>query len=219
MSLRPFFLILFLMFISACAPSGPVKFYDGATRSPGEIARVRVPGPITVLEIDGRKINSPSQEEGFYELHLPPGNHRITFKYELYWGSADSGLMIKSDPSEVSYDFAAGKVYELVYQKPTSEDEAFTMASDFQATLVESDGGARIASHSPDQRPLPVVSSAPTPSAAQTPVVASPLPNANQAVSEDAVKRLKFWWLMAGEKEREEFRKWMQNEMPSFKQE
>lgn len=215
MSWRTLFLILLTTLISACAPSGPVKFYDGATKAPGEIARVRVPGPITVLEIDGRKVDSPSREDGFYELHLSPGRHRITFKYELYWGSANSGMLIKSDPSEVSHDFAAGQVYELVYEKPESEDEAFTMASDFQATLVEAGGTTRVASYPPDQRPAPVVSPAPA-SSPQTPVVSSTMPGADQAVREDAVKRLKFWWLMADEKEREAFRTWMQQEMPNF---
>ena len=33
--------------------------------------------------------------------------------------------------------------------------------------------------------------------------------DADTATREDAVKRLKFWWLMANEAERERFRRWM----------
>ncbi|MDR9436608.1 MAG: DUF2057 family protein [Thiohalophilus sp.] len=184
-----------------------------------EIALVKVPGPITTLAIDGRDIRAPSKEEGFYELHLSPGQHTLSFKYELYWGSSDSGMMIKSSPTEVQAHFRAGQVYELRYERPESEDEAFTMASDFQATLVERSGGQRIAATPSDEYPSGITNAEPvvpeTPAPAQTQASGS-LPDANQAVNEDAVKRLKFWWLMADETEREAFRQWMQQDMPNF---
>lgn len=212
-------LLVFLagILLQACTPTGPVKFYEGAARPAGQIARVKVPGPITVLEIDGREIRSPSTDEGFYELQLPPGAHRLTFRYELYWGSSVSGMIIKSDPVEINHNFAAGKVYELVYEKPASEDEAYTLADDFKATLVETDGSTRIVSRSPDERsvlPPPSTGAITT----RTPVVANPMPGAQEAVNEDAVKRLKFWWLMADEAERDAFRKWIQQDIPEFKQ-
>ncbi len=204
------FLFLAVILLQACAPTGPVKFYEGMTRPAGQIARVKVPGPITALEIDGRKIHSPFTEEGFYELHLPPGAHRLIFKYELYWGSADSGMIIKSDPIEFNHNFAAGKVYELVYKKPASEDEAYTMANDFQATLVDADGSTRVVSRSLDERTVAPASFS-EPATTKTPV-ANLMPSAEQAVNEDAVKHLKFWWLMTDEAERDEFRKWIQQE-------
>lgn len=212
-------LLLTTVLLAACAPTGPVKFYNGPEKPLSEIARVRVPGPITTLAIDGRDIRAPSKESGFYELHLSPGRHTLTFKYELYWGAADAGMLIKSSPTELQAHFKAGQVYELRYDKPESEDEAFTMASDFQATLVERDSGRRIAATPSDEYPSgitnaeAVVPNTPATTPAQT---SSSLPSADQATNEDAVKRLKFWWLMADEKEREEFRKWMQQNMPSF---
>lgn len=212
-------LLLTTVLLAACAPTGPVKFYNGPEKPLSEIARVRVPGPITTLAIDGRDIRAPSKESGFYELHLSPGRHTLSFKYELYWGPADAGMLIKSSPTEVQAHFKAGQVYELRYDKPESEDEAFTMASDFQATLVERGSGRRIAATPSDEYPSgitnaeAVVPNTPATTPAQT---SGSLPSADQATNEDAVKRLKFWWLMADEKEREEFRKWMQQNMPSF---
>ncbi len=207
------------LLLTACAPTGPVKFYNGPEKPMSEIALVRVPGPITTLAIDGRDIRAPSKEEGFYELHLSPGRHTLSFKYELYWGSSDSGMMIKSSPTEVQANFRAGQVYELRYDKPESEDEAFTMASDFQATLVERGSGQRIAATPSDEYPSGITNAEPvvpeTPAPAQT-QASGALPDADQAVKENAVKRLKFWWLMADEAEREAFRKWMQQDMPNF---
>ncbi|TDY04136.1 DUF2057 family protein [Thiohalophilus thiocyanatoxydans] len=207
------------LLLSACAPSGPVKFYSGPEKSPGEIARVKVPGPITVTAIDDSKISAPSQDEGFYELHLPPGRHTLTLKYELYWGSGSDGMLVKSSPTDIRAEFSAGRVYELRYAEPGDEDEAFSLANDFQATLVETGSGTRIAATASEEYPSgltnaePVVRDAPT--ATPAPADGS-LPSADQAANEDAVKRLKFWWLMADEKEREAFRKWMQQDMPNF---
>ncbi|MDZ7804798.1 DUF2057 family protein [Thiohalophilus sp.] len=210
--------------LTACAPTGPVKFYNGPDKPLSEIALIRVPGPITTLAIDGRDIRSPSKEEGFYELHLSPGQHTLTFKYELYWGSADTGMLIKSSPTRVQAHFQVGQVYELRYDEPESEDEAFTMASDFQATLVERGSGQRIAATPSDEYPSGITNAEPVVPQTSTPTTAPAqaqanrsLPDADQAVNEDAVKRLKFWWLMADEAERETFRKWMQQEMPNFK--
>ncbi|MFO8025236.1 DUF2057 family protein [Thiohalophilus sp.] len=213
------------LLLTACAPTGPVKFYNGPEKPLSEIALVKVPGPITTLAIDGRDIRAPSREEGFYELHLSPGQHTLHFKYELYWGSPDAGMLIKSRPTEVQAHFKAGQVYELRYDEPESEDEAFTMASDFQATLVERDSGKRIAATPSDEYPSGITNTQPvvpeTPAPAPVPtrnqnLTSGVLPDADQAVNEDAVKRLKFWWLMADDAEREAFRKWMQQNMPSF---
>lgn len=203
------FLFLAVILLQACNPTGPVKFYEGVTRPDDQIARVKVPDPITVLEIDGRKIQPAFKEEGFYELHLLPGSHRLIFKYELYWGSADSGMIIKSDPIAINHSFAAGKIYEIIYDKPASEDEAYTMANDFQATLVDADGSTRVVSRPLNERPVTPHSfnvSATT----KTTVAANPMPCTKQAVNEDAVELLKSLWLMADEAEREEFRKWIQ---------
>lgn len=214
-------LVLATLLLAACAPTGPVKFYPGPDKPKSEIALVKVPGPITVTRIDDRDVSVPSQEQGFYELHLSPGRHTITFKYELYWGSPNSGMVVRSNPTSVQAEFTAGRVYELRYPEPGNEDEAFSLANDFQATLIDTGSGTRIASTPSDEFPSgrtnaePVVHEAPatTPAPAQA---GGSLPTADQAASEDAVKRLKFWWLMADEKEREAFRQWMQQDMPSF---
>jgi len=212
-------LLLATLLLTACAPTGPVKFYSGADKPKSEIALVRVPGPITITRIDGREVRVPSQEEGFYELHLLPGRHTLTFKYELYWGAADAGMLLKSKPTTIQAEFRTDRVYELRYDEPRNESEAFSLASDFQATLVEADSGIRVAATASDEYPSgftnaePVVRDTPVP----TPVGGA-LPTADQAANEDAVKRLKFWWLMADEAEREAFRKWMQQEMPNFKE-
>jgi len=212
-------LVLATLLLAACAPTGPVKFYPGPDKPKSEIALVKVPGPITVTRIDDRDVSVPSQEQGFYELHLSPSRHTLTFKYELYWGSPNSGMVVRSNPTSVQAEFTAGRAYELRYDEPRDEHEAFSLASDFQAALIDIGSGTRIAATPSDEFPAgltnaePVVRDMPATTAAQP---GGALPTADQAAREDAVKRLKFWWLMADEAEREAFRQWMQQEMPNF---
>ncbi len=214
------FLLLIGFLLQACAPTGPVKFFEGQDRPNSEIARVMVPGPITVESIDGREVKVPSKEEGFYELRLLPGKHIIAFKYKLYWGSINSGMLVKSDLAAVDTNFEAGKVYELTYKKPKDEEEAFAFSNDFKATLIDRTSGQKTASFKIKnlEAALLARNTQQNNGAAQT--VAAPktqaMPTADQAVNEDPVKRLKFWWLMASEKERKAFREWMNSVPPNF---
>ena len=131
---RTFLLLFALLWLQACSTvSGPVHFYSGQPRPHSETARLRVPGPITVKKIDGRAVEVPSIEEGFYEIYLLPGLHRIDFRYELYWGDGATGMMMKSDVVGVETRFYAGLNYELSYPVPKEQDEAYEMALKFKA--------------------------------------------------------------------------------------
>lgn len=216
------FLLAGSALLQACAPTGPVQFYEGAPRPTSEIAKVMVPGPLTVESIDGRKVDVPSQDEGFYELQLPPGKHIIAFKYLRFWGSGDAGSMIRSDLAAVDSTFEAGKVYELTYNKPRDEEQASALASDFSATLVDRSSGQKTASFTVanlDAALLARKSQQPATPVPTKATAAAAMPSADQAVQEDPVKRLKFWWLMANEKQRNEFSEWMKSATPSFGQE
>ncbi|MGD8483809.1 MAG: DUF2057 family protein [Thioalkalispiraceae bacterium] len=220
--------LLFLIALSAlqaCSTvSGPVHVYEGPARPASETARLRVPGPVSVKKIDGKKIKVPSIEEGFYEIVLLPGVHRIDFKYELAWGDNVSGMLVKSDVVGVETRFFAGKHYELTYAIPNGQEEAFEMALDFKAKLVEKETGRLVASRSTAEldafritRPVEYRAMTDTQTVQPGATVAGTagvVPadiNAQTAAQEDAVKRLKFWWLMANEQERKQFREWMQS--------
>jgi len=215
------FLLLSTGLLQACYPTGPVRFYEGDARPASEIAKVKIPGPVTVKSIDGREVRVPSKEKGFYELQLPPGKHLVVFKYVRYWGTSETGLLIKSPLAAVDTEFRAGEVYELTYTRPKDEDEAFEFVGEFNATLVNLSSGKKTASFKVKDldtllatRAMIQDSNRPSPSAAASPM--SAMPSADQAVQEDPVKRLKFWWLMADEKQRKEFSEWMKSATPSF---
>lgn len=225
MKIQRILLLFFsLLWLQACSVvSGPVHLYSGQPRPNSETAQLRVPGPITVKKIDGREVKVPSIEDGFYEIYLLPGQHRIDFKYELDWGASNSGMFIKSDVVSVQTQFSAGMNYELTYPIPQDEDEAYDMSLKFKATLLEKKTGRLVASRTMAEfgafnMKAPIVASTKDTIRSKdssVPVTASAIVkvpadiNADTVAREDTVKRLKFWWLIANEKERKRFKKWM----------
>jgi uncharacterized protein YccT (UPF0319 family) len=209
----------------ACAPTGPIRFYPGPPQPTEKLAIVSVPGPLSVLSIDGQTIKSPSQETGSYDLQLPPGHHLIAFRYDLYWGTTETGMMVKSKPTGVDAVFEAGKTYEIRYKVPRNADEASNYLTDFAATLIDQSTGQQYSSYEIRDLNKALAAkkinqgmSASTQIANPAPVVAgsNPVLNADSAVKEDPVKRLKFWWLMANAQERKQFTEWMKTATESF---
>lgn len=216
-------LIFLLSFwLQACTATGPIHFYPGKPRPQSETAHLRVPGPISVMKIDGKKVDVRSIEDSFYEIFLLPGLHRIEFKYELYWGDPTSGMVVASNVVGIETPFRAGMNYELTYTIPENEREAYSMADDFKAKLVEQETGRQVISRALAELNEPGIKStlvygsrnttqpkdnniSVVESAGVTTLMSI---DADTATREDAVKRLKFWWLIANEDERKRFKEW-----------
>ena len=206
----------------ACSATGPVRFYSGPPLPKQELAIVVVPAAITVRSIDGKEVDSPSKETGTYEVQLKPGHHLIAFRYELSWGTNESGMLVKSKQVGVDTNFEAGKTYQIRYKVPHDADEAYDYLSDFNATLVDLSNGQQY--HSYEIANLNTIlatkltDTKTPPAAAQTatmPATTAKL-SADAAVNEDPVKRLKFWWLMASPQQRQQFTQWMKTANESF---
>jgi uncharacterized protein YccT (UPF0319 family) len=224
-------LLLSALVLVACAPTGPVRFYAGPPKPKDKIAIVIVPAPITVRSIDGKKIKSPSQESGSYELQLEPGHHLIAFQYYLYWEHGDTGMMVKSPDTGIDAIFEAGKTYEIRYKAPGDYNEAMNYFNSFSATLADTGNGQTYSSYPIDKLDSIVAAkgintgttAASATNTAPTAVVTAaaaavtmPSATADKVVNEDPVKRLKFWWLMASEQERKQFTAWMKTATESF---
>ena len=98
MTAQRIFIVFSVIWLQACSSvSGPVHFYSGQPRPDNQTARLKVPAAITVVKIDGKKVEVPSKDDGFYQVYLLPGLHRIDFKYDLSWGDNVSGMLIRSD--------------------------------------------------------------------------------------------------------------------------
>jgi len=215
---------LLAIFMSACSATGPLRFYEGPPKPPDQLAIVIVPAAITVRSIDGKSVDSPSKVSGTYQLQLLPGFHLIAFRYEYYWGTNDSGRLIKSKQIGVDAVFDAGVTYTLKYKEPQDKEGAEDLALHFSTTLVNDQTNQSYTSYEVENPTA--VFAAKRNSNGQSPVVQtdnaahgetkSMTDQADQAVSQDPVKRLKFWWLMSNDKQRKEFTDWMKGASESF---
>lgn len=224
---RIVFLCCGLTWLAACSSvSGPVQFYAGVHRPDSETAHLHVPAALTVEKIDGKEVDVPSILAGSYNIFLLPGQHRIDFKYEFSWGSEADDMLVKSDVVSIRTMFNAGKDYELRYAVPSGKEQAWQMTRHFKATLMEKDTGRQVASILAEKmnelpnaqaeaynsgaippKPKKVV----TTSDNKTGIAVPSGITADKAAHEDAVKRLKFWWLTATPQERKQFKAWMQS--------
>lgn len=218
-------LLLSTLLLIACSAKGPVRFYQGPPLPKESLAIVVVPAPITVRSIDGQEVDSPSKETGTYEVQLKPGHHLIAFRYELYWGTPDSGRLVKSHEVGVDAVFAAGKTYQLRYKVPHDTDEAYDFETSFHASLVDQGTGQQYSSYEIQNLNAALIAkkigentattTAASPTATTSAASQTGL-SADAAVKADPVKRLKFWWLMASPQQRQAFTQWMKTANESF---
>lgn len=222
MKYRATLLLVLSASLIACSATGPVRFYSGPPKAKDKLAIVEVPAAINVLSIDGKEVDSPSKDSGSYEVQLEPGHHLIEFRYELFWGTFESGKLVKSKHTGVDAVFKAGDTYAIRYKKPQDADEAADFFSDFHATLVDLSTGKQYSSYEiKDLAAMLATQQARTNSstaaqATTTASAASAMPNAETATKADPVKRLKFWWLMANEQQRKQFTDWMKTATENF---
>lgn len=216
MKYRVSLLLGLLVLLTACSATGPVRFYSGPPQPRDQLAIVEVPAAITVLSIDGKEVNSPSKLSGIYEVQLKPGHHLIEFRYELYWGNSDTGMLIKSKDTGVDAVFEAGKTYAIRYKKPQDADQASNFLTDFPATLVDLSSGKQYSSYVIKNLDAVLAAQKAKAQTTSQAAAATAMPNAQTASNADPVKRLKFWWLMANKQQRKQFTDWMKTANESF---
>ena len=214
MKYRVSLLLALSVLLAACSATGPVRFYAGPPQPKDKLAIVNVPAAITVLSIDGKEVDSPSKLSGSYEVQLEPGYHLIEFRYALYWGNSETGMLVKSKDTGVDAVFEAGKTYAIHYQMPQDADQASKFLDDFPATLVDLSSGKQYNSYV--IKNLEATLAAQRNKAQTAGTTTSAMPNAQTAANADPVKRLKFWWLMANKQQRKQFTDWMKGATESF---
>ncbi len=236
MNLKRLFILTCAMLFVACSVE-PIRSYDGSPKPADQIARVIVPGAVSLESIDGKSFSSPPDQTSNYEIELLPGRHVLAFQYIVLWGPHDSTTLVTSNYATFDASFTAGQTYRLEYEVPKDEYDAIERKNSFKPVLHLSGTNQKLVSRQSygsaalkqsltemnTQASLPAVQVSnpvvdinklePTKQGTES---AQSLPSADTAVKEDTVKRLKFWWLMSNESEREEFKRWMKSVDESF---
>ena len=223
--------------LNACTTTGPIQSYSGPSMPHEQIARIMVPGAISLDSIDGKEFSSPPEQNKPYEIQVLAGRHILVFKYMVAWGSSVSGTVITSNLAAFDETFEAGKSYQLSYKIPGDEYEAIRLSSQFRPELTGTNSPEKFLSRiikNRDAIKVSVMELNTQPDlmsgiSAKKPVVdinkvnagikattQQPLPDVETAARENPVKRLKFWWLLSNEAERAEFKQWMNSVQETF---
>lgn len=236
---RVMILSIFLVLLSSCASaSKPIRAYAGAERPAAEIARFQVPSALEILAFDGKKLETPYVPGSQYELEVLPGEHVLKVVYAELWGDPTSSEHVTSDAFLFKLSVSAGRTYKFKHNGPEDLVAAdFTQLSDIRIWIEQPETGQAVKAENVTaygsevtRAILPSLSGQDAASSdvrlgtVQTMPAAVPA-NQNSSQSEtsaltaeqiisrqNAVDRLKFWWKLADEKQRKDFKAWIENQ-------
>jgi uncharacterized protein YccT (UPF0319 family) len=119
---------------------------------------------------------------------------------------------VESEDYAVRAELKPGHSYVMQYQAPKSKTEAFRFTRSMKITLVDEQDGTQFAILPANHPGLYQLAT--TPPAAPAAAASSLAQQEQNVMQEDPLKRLKFWWLMAEEKDRQAFLEWMKSAKP-----
>jgi len=222
---RSYFLVCILLVTTACSTaSGPIRTFAAEdVKDPGQISRVYLPPEIEILAVDGFEVKAPYIAEGFNELQLLPGKHKIAVFYKKLWGDAASGYIVKTQAAILELEVTKQQDYFLKFPVPASLAEAEALKSNFRPWL-ETSGQKRVATtkRTVDTSFMAYVSGSSNASIAtgggvmnltRPDDVPSSTMSAEEIVArQKPIERLKFWWKLADKKDKAAFQHWLKTE-------
>lgn len=146
------------LLVAGCAGTGGVLETSG-TQSLGDdaVALVKVPNALSLLAVDGRKVD-PAVGADAYDVRLLPGTRRLRFAYEENWGNPSTYDWVYSKHVvEVVLEARAGVTYTAGYPEPSNATGARDLANDLRVWIDDPVGGRatskKVAAHgSPGSR-------------------------------------------------------------------
>jgi len=217
-------MLYMVVLLSSCAGNGNVIETSGTPLLPdAAVARVTIPNALTLLTVNGEKVPA-SRSRDSYQVRLVPGPRRLRIAYEEDWGKASDYDWVYSDHVvEVVLTARAGVVYRMGYPVPANRSAARRLAGDLRVWIDEPDG-TRVESRQVTAHGLPLTrlisigaaASAPdAPDTAAAAVAAAPggdkVDQAEALLAEqDALQRLKLWWKLASDAQRQQFQAWIE---------
>ena len=212
----------------ACSShTGPVQVYDGPKLPSQEVVKLIALSSLEVLAVDEKEIDLPYFSGKHYEMELLPGSRKLKVIYRETWGTPDSSsVLVVSDASLFQWNAKAGAAYLLKHDGPADTEQVDDFRKLPNIWLVDPETGRRIEPYAREKYGAPVVrmfrksalSDTASAADARKQPSAGTMGSALQAedivMQQDALKRLKFWWKMADERDRKAFREWMGTESP-----
>lgn len=209
--------ILSLMFIAGCASNGltRIQTWDGPGAQSDEVAVLKTPGSVKVLQVNGREVGNFLMDDLALEYELLPGENTVAFIYKTIW--ARSGVVrdgeskvhvVQTQPQQVTIDARAGEVYRFDLPEAETRQEAEALLADFSASVLNQAGRA-VASVKPyDEGASDSLPQLPRSAATETKPQGSEAEPAGNGDSPETLEALKQLWGEASGEEKRAFLRW-----------
>ena len=201
-----------------CAtPTGSFQAYEGPQRADGEVVLVMVPSSLEILALEGKEVKVPYFGGNDYRLELLPGTHTLEVFYKESWGGPTSSGVVVSDVNMFRFHAEAGATYMLKHNGPRDLVTASRFSDMPKIWLIESASGRRLEPYA-TAKYVPALLRAirksgagdqATTTVSEPQVSSIPSSTRHEDMQRDALKRLTFWWKVAGKKDREAFKQWL----------
>lgn len=216
--MKNFGLLYVALLLIGCAGNGSVIQTPGTSSLADDaLAVVELPYALTLLAVDGEPVAAP-RSDGNSHAHLVPGTRRLHFAYEKNWGNPGTyDWVYSAHVVEIELSARAGVLYRAGYPEPANRQAAVRLARDLRL-WIDSPDGTRVASRqvapygSPLSRLIRSNGGESTAGAAVAPAATAgnSVDQAEALLAEqDALQRLKLWWKLASDEQREEFQQWV----------
>lgn len=207
-AVRAFALCSLMLIVDGCATqSDPVRLYQGPARAPDAVATLSAPTAIELLALDSQEVKLRYGAGGDYRVQLLPGPHTLGVIYKEFWGTALNGGVVVSDVYFIKFDAERGARYQLAHDGPRDVTTASGHWDKPRIWLVDTAAGRRIDAYRTEKH-IPAVVRAFDSGATDDDAQAA-LSSEDALMRQDALKRLKFWWKLAGAQDRTMFGNWL----------
>lgn len=198
-------LMMSVLLVGCASSATRINTWEGSPQGAGDPAVLTAPGPVQVVSVNGKTMNTYLIGDLQLDYGLLPGENEVVFTYKTIWARADGSKggesrvqTVESKPQVARFTAEAGANYRFSFVEPSNRREAETMMDSFSADIVTADGQVVASSSEWDGK------SAVT--ASRTPVSGPATSGADG--DDDALDQLKAIWADATEEERRTFLRW-----------
>ncbi len=181
-----------------------VQTWDGAAADADQVAVLKAPGSIKVMQVNGRQVGNFLMDDLALDYQLLPGENTVVVTHKTIWAKntvakdVESKVQtVVSEPRQFVLNARAGDVYRFDIPELANRAEAEAFAANFDGRIVNQSGRVVAEASSPEAVAV-------TPSAAPQ-VEAGKLETGEPINRLDALKQI---WGQASSDEKREFLRW-----------
>ena len=209
-----FWLIIPILFLSACGSTGPYQAYEGPQKAADEVATFVVPAQYNLLSINAVHYQKKFLKDGA-TINLLPGSHQLIVEYHDIWDlTGQEHEKVTSKPMAITFTAQAGTQYSIHAAPLETVEQAQVFAKKPSISIIDiatkQTVSAKIKYNLYGQGLFTTLFGAPNPESTASSNGLEKMNTPNK--DSNALEMLKVWWETADETQQGDFRQWLKNQ-------